>query len=142
MSIDTPSERPRFSWEVFRGRCRRRLIVGLVLMLVAASYALYAGRHFAQRGSDLTAFDRVFVLPVAGALLPMPPQLGAVRPSNDRELYLATVISDQADVLTGLVVLIARLIPAVTIGGLGIVLLAAGSIEWEIRSETAPRLVA
>jgi hypothetical protein len=106
-------------------------------MLVGGAYALYAGRHFAQRGADRSAFDGGVVVPMADALLPQPPDLQAVEPANSRELYLMTVISDQQDVLNGLLVLLVRLIPAATVGALGIVLVAAGSIEWEIRSEGA-----
>ena len=133
----TSAARPRFSWSVFRGKCKSRLLAGLVLMLFAAAYALYAGQHFAQRGADLSAFDRGLVVPLANALLPRPGHLASIEPGNDRELYLMAVITDQQDVLNGLVVLLVRLIPALTIGALGIVLVAAGSIEWELRSESA-----
>lgn len=138
MTESVPSgARPRFSWSVFRGKCKSRLLAGLVLMLFAVAYALYAGQHFATRGADLSAFDRRMVMPLADALLPRPGHLGSIEPGNDRELYLMAVITDQQDVLNGLVVLLVRLIPALTVGTLGIVLVAAGSIEWEIRSESA-----
>jgi hypothetical protein len=132
-----PAARSRFSWSVFRGTCRRRLLAGLVLMATAAAYALYAGQHFAQRGADLTGFDRAVVLTLSDALVPRPRHLATIEPTNDREMYLMAVITDQEDVLKGLVVLLVRLIPAATIGALGIVLVAAGSVEWEVRSETA-----
>jgi hypothetical protein len=50
-------------------------------------------------------------------------------------LYLATVISDQHDMINGLTVLALRMVLALTAGGFGLVLLTAGSTEWELRSE-------
>ena len=97
-----PPTRPRFSWSVFNGKCKQRLLAGLVLMFFAATYALYAGQHFAQRGADLSAFDRWLVVArLADALLPRPGHLAHIEPGNDRELYLMAVITDQHDVLNG-----------------------------------------
>ena len=127
--------RPRFARALFTGRCRRRLLTGLVLMLLAAGYGIHAARRFATRGADLSAFDAPVVVPLAQSLVPQPADLQRMEPTNTRELYLMAVISDQQDVLTGLVVLALRLIPALTVGALGIVLVAGGSIEWEVRSE-------
>ena len=69
---------------------------------------------------------------------PPPVHLRAYVPQNDRELYLAAVISDQHDMINGLTVLALRLILAGTAGGFGLILLTAGSTEWEIRSEARP----
>ena len=66
-----------------------------------------------------------------------PPHLRTVQPQNDREMYLMTVVSDQHDVMFGLVVILLRMIVALTIAGLGLVLTTAGATEWEIRSEVA-----
>jgi hypothetical protein len=60
-----------------------------------------------------------------------------VWPENSRELYLAAVITDQQDVMLGLVLFILRMIAAITSGGLGLVLVTAGATEWEVRSERA-----
>ena len=40
--------------------------------------------------------------------------------------------------INGLTLLALRLILAVTAGGFGLILLTAGSTEWEIRSEAGP----
>jgi hypothetical protein len=123
----------RFTWTVFRGRCRRNLLAGLALVLLACAYGGYAGRMFAVRGSDASAFDASLVRVGAGLVAP-PAPVGAFVPQNNRELYLATVISDQTDVLTGLTILLLRLIGAMSVGGVGLVLLTAGATEWEVRS--------
>lgn len=126
----------RFVWSALRGACRRRLIAGLVLLALALGYGIYAGRQFGRRGSDAHVLDQPLVRAARG-LTPAPRHLRSIEPANDRELYLVTVISDQQDVTFGLTLLILRTIVALTLGGLGLVLLTAGSTEWEIRSETA-----
>lgn len=130
--------KPRFAWSALRGRCRRSLLTGVVLVAVAMAYGLFAGRQFGQRGSDDHVFDQPLVR-AARAMTPTPRHLGTITPENTRELYLVTVISDQQDVTFGLTLLILRSIIVLTLGGLGMVLLTAGSTEWEIRSETALR---
>jgi len=129
---------PRFAWSALRGRCRRSLLTGVVLVAVATGYGIFAGRQFGRRGSDTHAFDQPLVR-AAHAMTPMPRHLGTITPENTRELYLVTVISDQQDVTFGLTLLILRAIIVLTLGGLGMVMLTAGSTEWEIRSETALR---
>jgi hypothetical protein len=129
----TPSA-PRFRWNALQGRCRRRLAAGLLLLFLAAVYACFAGLHMARRGADARAFDQPLVR-LARRMNPPPVHLRLYRPENERELYLVTVISDQQDVLRGLTTLVLRMIAALTAGGLGLVLLTAGSTEWEIRSE-------
>jgi hypothetical protein len=127
-----PSAR-RFRWEALEGRCRRRLTAGLVLLLVAAAYAVFAGLHMARRGADDHGFDRPLVR-LAQRLNPPPVHLRQYLPQNDRELYLYTAVSDQRDLSIGLTALALRMIAVMTAGGLGLVLLTAGSTEWEIRS--------
>jgi len=128
--------KPRFVRAALRGGCRRRLVAGVVLLALALGYGIFAGRQFGRRGGDDHAPDQLLVR-AAHALTPAPRHLRSIEPVNDRELYLVTVISDQQDVTFGLTLLILRTIVALTFGGLGLVLLTAGSTEWEIRSETA-----
>ncbi len=125
--------RSRFSWTVFRGRCRRRLLAGLVLFALAAGYAAYAGYGLGQRGRDATMIDQPLVH-MARQLTPPPFHLRGLEPQNSRELYLVTAISDQQDTLHGLTLLVLRLIVAITFGGFGLVLVTAGATEWELRS--------
>ena len=105
---------------------------------MAAGYGLYAGQRFSRRNRDERAFDQPLVR-LGRGLTPAPVHLRSVTPQNARELYLVTVISDQQDVMFGLTVLVLRMIATLTAGGLGLVLLTAGSTEWEIRSETHAR---
>jgi len=124
----------RFQWSAFRGRCRRRIVAGLLLLLVAGGYAAYAGQRFGTRGNDEGVVDQR--LAGLGHLLTPPPvHMRSITPQNDRELYLVTVIKDQQDIAFGLTMLVLRMIATLTVGGIGLVLLTAGSTEWEIRSE-------
>ena len=127
----------QFRWSALKGRCRRRLAAGLLVLVAAAAYAWFAGSQMARRGSDEGAFDQPLVR-FAARMNPLPPHLHQYQPQNDRELYLATVIKDQRDMLVGLTALMLRMIAAVTAGGIGLTLLTAGSTEWEVRSEPAP----
>jgi hypothetical protein len=127
----------RFRWSALRGRCRRHLVTGVLILAATAAYAWFAGAHMARRGSDERAFDQPLVR-LASRMNPLPVHLLQYQPQNDREFYLATVIKDQRDMITGLTVLMLRMIVALTAGGIGLVLLTAGSTEWEIRSEIAP----
>lgn len=130
------SRRPRFTTSVFRGRCRRNLLTGLVLLVCAGGYAAWAGQRFSSRGADARAFDQVLVRYGAG-LVGVPVHMIGFVPLGDRELYLTTVISDQKDVMDGLTILLLRMIVSMSVGGLGLVLLTAGATEWEVRSEGA-----
>jgi hypothetical protein len=137
MAIPTHRAAPRFIRSVFRGRCRRNLRTGLVLLVLAGSYAGWAGQRFSARGADAHAFDQVLVR--YGAALVVPPvHLQGFVPQNDRELYLFTVVSDDKDVMDGLTILLLRMIVSMSMGGLGLVLLTAGATEWEVRSELPP----
>ena len=124
----------RFRRSALRGRCRLRIIVGLLLLAVAAGYAVYAGQRFGWRGNDDKGFDTPLVH-LAHRITLAPLHLRSVQPQNNRELYLITVISDQQDVMFGLTALVLRMIATLTVAGVGLVLLTAGSTEWEIRSE-------
>ena len=137
MSKDALPLFTRFRWSALRGRWRRRLLGGLVLLAAAAAYAGFAGAQMARRGGDDLAFDQPLVR-MAARMNPPPAHLRAYAPQNGREVYLAAVISDQHDMINGLTVLALRLILAVTAGGCGLILLTAGSTEWEIRSEDGP----
>jgi hypothetical protein len=125
---------PRFDRSLFRGRCRRNLLTGLALMLLGCVYGGWGAHQFGQRGADRWAFDQPLVR-TAQQMVPPPTHLKNVWPENDRELYLSAVITDQQDVMFGLVLLILRMILALTSGGLGLVLVAAGATEWEVRTE-------
>ena len=127
----------QFRWSALKGRCRRRLAAGLLVLAAAGAYAWFAGAQLARRGSDERAFDQPLVR-LAGRMHPLPAHLHQYQPQNDRELYLSTVIKDQQDMLVGLTALVLRMLAAMTAGGVGLTLLTAGSTEWEVRSETAP----
>jgi hypothetical protein len=125
---------PRFDRSAFRGRCRRNLLAGLLLLCLGVAYGAWGSAHFGRRNADTGAFDQPLVR-AAARMVPPPAHLHSITPQNDRELYLATVISDQQDVMFGLALFILRMIAALTAGGLGLVLLTAGATEWEVRSE-------
>jgi hypothetical protein len=128
--------KPRFDRFAFRGRCRRNLLTGLVLMALGVAYGSWGAWQFGQRGADARAFDQPMVR-AAQRMVPLPKHLKDVWPENSRELYLAAVITDQQDVMLGLVLFMLRMIAALTAGGLGLVLVTAGATEWEVRSERA-----
>ncbi len=127
----------RFRWSVLHGRCRRRIIAGLIGMTLAVGHGAYATRHFGRRGSDDAAFDQPLVR-AARALTPLPRHLRGMTPENNRELYLLAAIADQQDMAFGLILLALRLIITTTGGAIGLVFLTAGSTEWEVRSEEPP----
>lgn len=128
----------RFSWDVFAGRIRRRILTGLLLFAVAVAYGTWAGRRLAERGSERGTFDQPLVR-AAGRLVRRPDRIPDVRERTFAEAELAAIARDQQDLLFGLTVLLLRLLATGTIAGLGLVLLTAGSTEWEIRSEPAMR---
>lgn len=126
----------RFRWSALNRRARRRLAAGFVLLLLALAYAGVAGFNMARRGADERAFDQPLVR-LAGRMNPLPPHLFMYEPQTERELYLAAAFRDQRDMSLALTAFVLRLIASVTAGGFGLILMTAGSIEWEIRSEAA-----
>ena len=126
----------RFRWSALNRRARRRLGSGFALLLAALAYAWFAGFNMARRGADERAFDQPLVR-LAVRVNPLPPHLFMYAPQTEREIYLAAAFRDQRDMSIALTALVLRLIAAMTAGGFGIILMTAGSIEWEIRSEAA-----
>ena len=124
----------RFRWSALNRRARRRLAGGFVLLVTALAYAAFAGFAMASRGADERAFDRPLVR-LAARLNPLPAHLFMYEPRTDGELYLAAAFRDQRDMAIALTAFVLRMIAAVTAGGFGLILMTAGSIEWEIRSE-------
>jgi len=124
----------RFEWSVFRGRCRRNLLAGLVLFAMAGGYAAWAAYCFASDDDGERGFDAAIVQ-AAPPMLKQFPHLRGVHARNITETYLLSVIADQRDALVGMTVLALRGIIALTAAGLGLVLLTAGATEWEVRSE-------
>jgi hypothetical protein len=136
MAADAVPVFTRFRWSALNRRARRRLAAGFVLLLAALAYAWFAGFNMARRGADERALDQPLVR-LAVRMNPLPPHLFMHEPQTQRELYLAAAFRDQRDMSIALTALVLRLIAAVTAGGLGVILMTAGSIEWEIRSESA-----
>ncbi len=133
MSIRT-RQSDRFKWSIFRGRCRRNLLAGLALFLVAGGYGAWAAQRFSARASDTRGFDHALVR-LADRMVRQPDDIRSIQPRNLRELYLSAAISDQRDVLVGETAFILRFIIVATAAGLGLVLMTAGATEWEVRSE-------
>ncbi len=134
MQIRSLRASTRFKWAAFRGRCRRNLLVGLALFLLAGLYGTWAAHRFAARGDDALAFDGALTR-LAQPMVRQPAQLRTIRARNTTELYLLSIIADQRDELADMTVLALRCIIAATAAGLGLVLLTAGATEWEVRSE-------
>jgi hypothetical protein len=124
----------QFHWSALSGGCRFRLLAGLLLLALACAYTAYSGQRFSKRGVDDLSIDQPLVR-LAHNLTPPPRHLRTIEPANNREFYLVTVISDQQDLIFGLTLLLLRMILSLTVGGLGLVLLTAGSTEWRTRSE-------
>ncbi len=134
MHIRSVRASTRFRWPVFRGRCRRNLLAGFLLFVLAAAYGTFAAYRFASDDDGAHGFDRA-VVQLAAPMIRQPVHLRGIQPRNITELYLVSVIADQRDALVGMTVLALRGIIALTAAGLGLVLLTAGATEWEIRSE-------
>jgi hypothetical protein len=126
----------RFRWSALNRRARRRLAGGLVLLAAALAYAAFAGFGLASRAADERAFDQPLVR-LATRMNPLPSDLFLYEPRSDREIYLAAAFRDQRDMSIALTAFVLRMIGAVTAGGFGLILLTAGSTEWEVRSEAA-----
>lgn len=126
----------RFSMALFTGRARARILGGLLVLALSLGYGAWATRRLGQRGSERGTFDQPLV-DVAGRLVQRPDRLPEVPVETSLELELSAVARDQQDLLFGLTVLLLRLVATGTVAGLGLILLTAGSTEWEIRSEAA-----
>lgn len=124
----------RFSWAVFCGRVRARILVGLAILLVTLAYGTWATRRFGERGSERETFDRPLV-DAAAQMVRRPDRIPDIVVKTSTEVELAALARDQQDLLFGMTVLLLRLLAAGTVSGLGLILLTAGSTEWEIRSE-------
>ena len=129
-----PRPRKPFRWSALHGRALHRLLAGLLLMTVAAAYGSWGLRRLAHRGAERDAFDRP-VVAVAERLVLPPDVQPAFEPATDNERLLLAVITDQQDALFGLTVLLLRALLIAVVAGFGLVLLTAGSTEWEVRSE-------
>jgi hypothetical protein len=124
----------RFSWAVFRGRVRSRVLLGVAILSIALTYGTWATQRLAQRGSERGTFDQPIVS-AAGRLVQRPDRIPVVPIRTETELELSAVARDQQDLLFGLTVLLLRLLLTGSVAGLGLILLTAGSTEWELRSE-------
>lgn len=113
---------------------RSRVVLGAVILALALAYGTWATRRLAQRGSERHTFDQALVS-AAGQLVHRPDRIPDIPVRTSTEVELSAVARDQQDLLFGLTVLMLRLLVTGTLGGLGLVLLAAGSTEWEVRSE-------
>ena len=121
---------------MFRGRVRARVLAGLLIVLVALAYGTWSTRRFGMRGSERSTFDQPLV-EMAGRLVRRPDSIPNLHVKTSTEVELAALARDQQDLLFGMTVLLLRLLVTGTVGGLGLILLTAGSTEWEIRSESA-----
>lgn len=125
-----------FLWTELHSRARTRLLAGLVLLVIGLGYGSWAGLRFGIRGGDDTGFDRP-ILRAARSLVPAPGVVQTMRPTTNRELVMMSTVFAQHDTVVGFAVLLLRSIGALTLAGFGLVLLTAGSTEWEVRSEFA-----
>ncbi len=113
-----------------------RLLIGLALLVIGLGYGSWAALRFGIRGADGVGFDRP-ILDAARSLVPAPVVTQTMRPTNNRELVMMGAVFGQHDTVVGFAVLLLRSIAALTVVGFGLVLLTAGSTEWEVRSEFA-----
>jgi hypothetical protein len=125
-----------FHWSAFRGRARTRVLFGVAVLAVALAYGTWATRRLGERGAERATFDQPLVR-TAARLIQAPDRLPRIEPRTSVEVELLAVARDQQDVLFGLTVLLLRLLLTGTVAGLGMVLLTAGSTEWELASAAA-----
>ncbi len=130
---DDPWVTSRFAWSLFTGRVRTRVLAGALVLAVALSYGGWAARRLGQRGSERQTFDHALVS-AAGRIVQRPDRVPDVPTTTTLELELAAVARDQQDLLFGITVLLLRLVVTGTVAGVGLILLTAGSTEWELRS--------
>lgn len=139
MAADFLAMASRFTWACFTGRARARMLLGLFVLTVALGYGTWATRRLGERGSERGTFDQTLV-GMAGRLVQRPDRVPDIPTETSRELELAALARDQQDLLFGLTVLLLRLVASGTVAGIGLILLTAGSTEWEIRSAEASRV--
>ena len=135
MSVTPPPPR-RFRRDALNTRARWRLLGGLALLFVSLAYGTWAARRLAMPGGEDTAVDRPLVHVATRLNAPLQVRVEG-EPKTDDEYYLRVLVRDQADVMLAMTVLILRLGIAGACAGFGLVLLTAGSTEWELRSESA-----
>jgi hypothetical protein len=126
----------RFRREALNRRARWRLLGGLLLLVVALGYGAWAARRLGTPGQEGAAMDHPLVRVATRMTAPLRIPIAGEPRTGDEQL-LRALVRDQQDVVFGLTVLILRLLLAGTVGGLGLVLLTAGSTEWELRSSAA-----
>lgn len=122
-----------FRWTAFRGRARVRVLAGFGIMVLGLAYGSWAAGRLGHRGAERAAFDQPIVR-AAGQIVWAPDRLPDLRPQTSNEVLLLALVRDQQDMVFGLTLLLFRAILALTVGGLGMVLLTAGSTEWELAS--------
>lgn len=123
---------------MFTGRVRTRILLGIVILALSLGYGTWATRRLSNRGSERATFDQALVS-MAGEVVRRPDSVPDVPATTSVEVELLAVARDQQDLLFGLTVLLLRLVVAGTVAGGGLVLLTAGSTEWELRSQAASR---
>ncbi|MBL8139691.1 MAG: hypothetical protein JNM38_01170 [Acidobacteria bacterium] len=122
-----------FQWSAFRGRARVRVLGGLLVLVAALAYGTWATSRLGHRGAERATFDQPIVRAAARMVRP-PDRLPHIEPRTSVEVELLAIARDQQDILFGLTLLLLRLIATATVAGVGMVLLTAGSTEWEIDS--------
>jgi hypothetical protein len=124
-----------FSWTHFNGRCRTRLLTGLVLMVVGLGFGTWSMARLGEASVQQRIEGPIATF--AARLVAPPLFLRGFRPASDRERALFVALVWAQDALFGMTLLALRMIVALTLAGLGLVLLTAGSTEWQVRSEMA-----
>ena len=137
VSVAPARPTPRFRRDALTPRARGRLLAGLAMLFVSLAYATWGAQRLGTPGQEDGAMDRPVVGVAARMTAPLSRYFPRGEPQTEDELLLRAMVHDQQDVVFGLTVLLLRLLLASTIGGLGLVLLTAGSTEWELRSEAA-----
>jgi hypothetical protein len=137
VSVTPAPVSPRFRRSALNRRARWRLVGGLLLLFLSLAYATWGAARLGTAGDDGRALDRPLVGVAARMTAPLRRFVPQGEPRTEDEQMLRAIVRDQQDVVFGLTVLLLRLVLASTVGGLGLVLLTAGSTEWELRSEVA-----
>jgi hypothetical protein len=137
VSVAPALPRSRFRRDALNRRARWRLLGGLAILFLSLGYGTWAASRLGKAGLEAAALDRPVIRVATRMTAPLRRYLPEGEPKTDDEMLLRAVVRDQQDVVFGLTVLVLRLVLASTVGGLGLVLLTAGSTEWELRSEAA-----